>query len=158
MRRAAVIASPRRTGRAGRTSSTALMTASEDDARGGRIGDAGDEAFEHGKHAARPRRCPCRLPRPPMITAMKQNGRMSTPVRNSTVVIGAAMAPPSSAMRGAEREGEWRRPRATGMPSAVAVSRIVPHGADPGAELGAIEEEEEGGKAERRERARRTMR
>src|SRR5690606_5696452 len=41
---------------------------------------------------------PSRLPSPPMITAMKQNGRMSTPVRNSTVVIGAAMAPPRNAM------------------------------------------------------------
>ena len=30
-----------------------------------------------------------------MITAMKQNGNMSTPVRNSTVVIGAATTPPS---------------------------------------------------------------
>src|SRR3546814_7084049 len=35
---------------------------------------------------------------PPMITAMKQNGRMSTPVRKSTVVIGAATTPPKAAI------------------------------------------------------------
>jgi len=40
---------------------------------------------------------PGRLPRPPMITAMKQNGRMSTPPRKSTVVIGAATTPPRAA-------------------------------------------------------------
>ena len=32
-----------------------------------------------------------------MITAMKQNGRMSTPPRKSTVVIGAATTPPTAA-------------------------------------------------------------
>ena len=40
---------------------------------------------------------PGRLPRPPMITAMKHTGRMSTPPRKSTVVIGAATAPPKAA-------------------------------------------------------------
>ena len=32
-----------------------------------------------------------------MITAMKQNGKMSTPPRKSTVVIGAATTPPKAA-------------------------------------------------------------
>src|SRR5262249_59259389 len=40
---------------------------------------------------------PARLPRPPMITAMKQNGRMSPPPRKPTVVIGAATTPPTAA-------------------------------------------------------------
>src|SRR6266478_3818690 len=41
---------------------------------------------------------PFRFPSPPMTTAMKLTGRMSTPVRNSAVVIGAAIAPPRSAI------------------------------------------------------------
>jgi hypothetical protein len=32
-----------------------------------------------------------------MMTAMKRNGRMSTPPRKSTVAIGAATAPPKAA-------------------------------------------------------------
>src|SRR3954465_5425136 len=40
---------------------------------------------------------PGRFPRPPMMTAMKQTGRRSTPPRKSTVVIGAATIPPKPA-------------------------------------------------------------
>src|SRR5271167_3929681 len=40
---------------------------------------------------------PGKLPSPPIMTAMKQNGSTSTPPRKSTVVIGAATAPPKAA-------------------------------------------------------------
>src|SRR5690606_31516814 len=64
---------------------------------------------------------PWRFPRPPIITAMKHTGRISTSVRNSTVVIGAAITPPSSAIAVPSAKVKLAT-CTTGIPSVVAVS------------------------------------
>src|SRR6516164_1231993 len=83
---------------------------------------------------------PGRLPNPPMITAMKQNGRMSTPPRKSTVVIGAATTPPSA--RKADGKCE-HVDAAGGNAHGEGNLAVVTHGPHPGAELGVLQEQEE---------------
>src|SRR5581483_4579612 len=80
----------------GRSSSTALISTSE--AMRATVGSAKLWMTPSRKASSTAAAAvPGRLPSPPMITAMKQNGRMSTPPRKSTVVIGAATAPPKAA-------------------------------------------------------------
>src|SRR5262245_106601 len=64
---------------------------------------------------------PGRLPRPPMMTAMKQRGSTSRPSRNSTEVMGAATTPPSMAMA-VPSANVTTKTRFAGTPMAVAIS------------------------------------
>src|ERR1044072_8056280 len=88
---------------------------------------------------------PGRLPRPPMITAMKQNGRMSTPPRKSTGVIGGATTPPHAA-RPPPRQPKPDRKGKNVAPAGRDAHRdrgvaVVPHRAHPGAEPGVVQEQ-----------------
>jgi hypothetical protein len=64
---------------------------------------------------------PGRLPRPPMMTAMKQSGSTSRPSRNSTLVMGAATTPPSMAIAVPSPKVTMNT-RLAGTPMAMAVS------------------------------------
>src|SRR5882724_3939040 len=80
----------------GRSSSTALISTSEEIRA--TVGSATLWIIP-SRNASRTAAAtvPGKLPSPPMMTAMKQNGNTSMPPRKSTVVIGAATAPPNPA-------------------------------------------------------------